>query len=239
MDLSKVLKDTLLGSSSVKAISKSSGADESKVQQALSDALPALIKGMHKNASSQDGEKSLVKALSDHAGDDTSDVVSFLKNVDTKDGQKIISHILGSGKKTVEKSIAKRTGLKSGQISDILATAAPLLLNVLGKKKDEDKKDSEGIVEILASALLGGDKKDDDDNDLGDVLVSGLGSLLGGKKKKKKKDDLGGLIVDGLGSLLGGDDDKKKPAKKKKTEAKKPTSKKKKTEKKPTSKKKK
>ncbi len=230
MDLSKALKDTLLGSSSVKAISKSTGADESKVKQALSDALPVLIKGMQKNASSKDGEKSLIKALSDHKADDTSDIISFLKNVDIKDGQKIISHILGSGKKTVESRIADKSGLKSNTVSTILATAAPLLLNVLGKKKDEDEKDSGGIVEILASALLGGDKKDDDDNDLGDVLVSGLGSLLGGKEDKKKKDnDLGGLIASGLSSLLGGGNDKKKPVKKKKPSAKKPTSKKKKT----------
>lgn len=236
MELSKTLKDTLLGSNSIKALSKSSGADESKVREALSDALPVLLNGMHKNASTKNGEKSLSKALSDHAGNDTSDIMSFLKNVDTEDGQKIISHILGGGKETLESKIADKSGLKSGQISTILATAAPLLLNLIGKKKkDDDEKDSGGILSILGSALGGSGK----DNDLGDVLASGIGSLLGGKDDKKKKDDdngLGGILADGLGSLLGGADDKKKPSsKKKKPASKKPAA----GKKKPSSKKKK
>ncbi len=220
MELSKILNDALLGESSIKAISKSSGAKKAEVQQVLSSALPALIKGMHSNASSKGGEQALLKALSDHAETDSGDITSFLKNVDTEDGQKIISHILGSGKKSVEDKIADKTGLKSGQISGIIATAAPLLLNLIGKKKKDDDGGSGGILDILGSVLGGGSK----DDGLGDVLADGLGSLLGGKDDKKKKDEgLGGL----LGSLLGGGG-KEKPSSsnKKKPTAKKPAAKK-------------
>jgi len=229
MDLSKMLKDTLLGSSSINTLSETSGANKNQVQQVLMDALPTLVQSMQKNASTKSGADSLSKALSDHAKDDTSNIGSFLKNVDLEDGAKILGHILGDKTKTVESGAAKRTGLTASQAGTILASAAPLLLNLLGQKKaEEDQKESGsgGLFSVLASALLGGlDDKVGSGGDgsgdnslgekladgLGDVLASGLGSLLGGdsskgksKGRSKSSSSGGGLLGGLIGSLLGG-----------------------------------
>ena len=103
------------------------------------DAVPTLIQNMQKNASTKSGEKSLAKALSDHAKDDTGNISDFLKNADLEDGAKILGHILGENKNVLESGVAKKSGLSSDQVSTILSAAAPLLLNVLGQKKEERK----------------------------------------------------------------------------------------------------
>lgn len=229
MALSKILTDTLLNSNSVKSLSQVSGADDNQVKQVLMDSLPTLVQNMQKNASTKSGEQALAKALSDHAKDDTSNISAFLKNVDLEDGAKILGHILGNKKNTVESGVAKKSGLTSSQASTILAAAAPLLLNVLGNQKEkEDKKESGSLINVLASALFdGNDNKGS--NGVGEALADGLGSLLGGNSSSKNKGEaIGGII----GSLLGGAG--------KKTAAKKSSAKtaKKKTTKKTTGKKK-
>ncbi|MDD4493313.1 MAG: DUF937 domain-containing protein [Eubacteriales bacterium] len=210
MDLSKLLAETLLSGNTVSALSETSGAKGDQVEQVLKSALPTLLQGMQKNASTKEGGQSLSKAVSNHAKDDTSDISSFLKNVDIEDGEKILSHILGSNKNKVEKGVAKKAGLSSKQTSNILAAAAPLLLNLIGNKKEEEdqkeESDSGGILGILSLALFGGDDKKDDDNPLGDIVTSGIGALLGGGSGSGSQRGLLGS----LSSLLGGG--KKKPS---------------------------
>ncbi len=243
MATSKSLVDTLLSDSSVNVLGEASGAKKEQVQQVLANALPTLIQNMKKNVSTKSGEEALSKALSDHARTDTNNIASFLKNVDLEDGGKILSHILGQDKGTLETSSAKKSGLTANQTSTILSAAAPLLLSLLGKKKkddDESEGGSGGLLGVLSSVLLG-NKKDDEDSDggLGGALATGLGSLLGGKDDGKKDEDngLGGILLGGLGSLLGGEEDKKKKKKKKTSTSKKPTAKKTGTKKKAASKK--
>lgn len=235
MDLAKMLTDTLLGSSSVNTLSKSSGANKDQVKQVLAGALPTLVQSMQKNASSKSGEESLAKALSEHAKDDTSNVSAFLKNVDLEDGAKILGHILGDNKNKVESGVAKESGLTSSQTSTILASAAPLLLSVLGQQKeDEDKKDTGGLLSVLGSALLGGGDSNGSDG-LGDALIDGLGSLLAGDDGKKKGGS-GGVLGSLIGSLFGsGNKQSAKKTTAKKTTAKKTPAKKTSTAKKKSS----
>ncbi|MDD4095261.1 MAG: DUF937 domain-containing protein [Oscillospiraceae bacterium] len=238
---SKSILDTLLSGSSVGALSELTGAGGDQVQQVLSQALPTLIGGMKNNASSKDGEESLASALSAHAKDDTSDIASFLKNADLSDGDKILSHILGGQKPSVESGIAKKAGVSKDQTATILSAAAPLLLSLLGSKKEEDEKESNsgGLGGLLGSLLGGG--SGNDGFGLDDVASMLLG---GGNEDKEEKEESGGglgdMLMGGLGSLLGfgGSDEKekkpaaKKPSTKKKTTAKKTSAKT--TSKKPT-----
>ncbi len=240
---SKSILDTLLSGSSLSALSEMTGAGSDQVQKVLSQAVPTLVSGMKKNASSKEGEQSLTTALSNHAQDDTSDVASFLKNVDLTDGDKILSHILGGSKPTVESGIAQKAGVSKDQTATILAAAAPLLLSLLGnKKEEEDQKESSGGLMSIFSSLLGG--KDDKDDGFG--LDDVASALLGGSKDDNSGGGLGDMLMGGVGSLFGGGDSDseekkkpaaKKPATKKKTAAKKKpstTAKKTATSKKPT-----
>ena len=90
-DLNSIM--SLVTGSGASALGKSVGADEKKVNSVVSAAVPLLIGKMEDNTSTKAGAKSLNKALSDHAGDDITDIASFLSNADTDDGEKILKHI--------------------------------------------------------------------------------------------------------------------------------------------------
>ncbi|MDD3751765.1 MAG: DUF937 domain-containing protein [Tissierellia bacterium] len=189
MDLMELISGQLGNEKVLKQLSNTTGADSSQIQQAMKLGLPALMQAMSKNATSQDGASSLAKALDNHKDDNIEDVENFLKNVDTEDGSKILNHILGSKNTSVQKNLAKQTGLKQDQASNLMSQLAPLLLGTLGKQKSSQKVDSSGLAGMLAGALGGQGKKDNN-------LMSSVSKLL------DSDDD--GSIVDDLSDMLGG-----------------------------------
>lgn len=197
MDMNSLL-GTLLSSDSVSGVSKATKADDKEVQSVLNAALPLLLKGAKKQSEDKDTAASFATALLSHGKKDTSNLSSFLKNVDLDDGSKIIGHLLGNDDDSVKK-IAKTSGVSAKKTGDILSAAAPLLMSLLGQESVSKKSDSNVALE-LAGALL-------KNVDVGDLI----GDLLGGdtkkkkttKKSSKKKDnDAGEIIGDILGALL-------------------------------------
>ena len=193
MDMSSLL-GVLLSSDSVSGVSKATKADNNEVASVLNAALPMLLKGAKKQSEDKDTAESFATALLSHGKKDTSNLSSFLKNVDLDDGSKIIGHLLGKDDDSVKK-IAKSSGVSAKKTGDILSAAAPLLMSLLGQESAAKKSDSNVALE-LAGALL-------KNVDVGDLI----GDLLGGdnkkKKSSKKKDnDAGEIIGDILGALL-------------------------------------
>ena len=193
MDINSLL-GTLLSSDSVSGVSKATKTDNNEVASVLNAALPMLLKGAKKQSEDKDTAESFATALLSHGKKDTSNLSSFLKNVDLDDGSKIIGHLLGKDDDNVKK-IAKSSGVSTKKTGDILSAAAPLLMSLLGQESASKKSDSNVALE-LAGALL-------KNVDVGDLI----GDLLGGdnkkKKSSKKKDnDAGEIIGDILGALL-------------------------------------
>ena len=193
MDINSLL-GTLLSSDSVSGVSKATKADNNEVASVLNAALPMLLKGAKKQSEDKDTAESFATALLSHGKKDTSNLSSFLKNVDLDDGSKIIGHLLGKDDDSVKK-IAKSSGVSTKKTGDILSAAAPLLMSLLGQESASKKSDNNVALEI-AGALL-------KNVDVGDLI----GDLLGGdnkkKKSSKKKDnDAGEIIGDILGALL-------------------------------------
>lgn len=147
---------TLLGSSSLNGIASSTGASKKDITQVLSSALPLLLQGAGKQSSGKTTASSFAQALEQHAGNATSSLSSFFKNVDLDDGAKIVSHLLGKNTNSTAKKISKETGLDTKTIITILAAAAPLIMSLLGKKTAQAKKaDKTSTTQDLAKALLG------------------------------------------------------------------------------------
>ena len=193
MDINSLL-GTLLSSDSVSGVSKATKADNNEVASVLNAALPMLLKGAKKQSEDKDTAESFATALLSHGKKDTSNLSSFLKNVDLDDGSKIIGHLLGKDDDSVKK-IAKSSGVSTKKTGEILSAAAPLLMSLLGQESASKKSDNNVALE-LAGALL-------KNVDVGDLI----GDLLGGdnkkKKSSKKKDnDAGEIIGDILGALL-------------------------------------
>ncbi|MFV0479955.1 MAG: DUF937 domain-containing protein [Anaerorhabdus sp.] len=168
MDIQTIL--SALGDSGASQLSEKTGASSSQITDLMSSALPALMSAMQSNATSTDGAQGLAKALDDHAEADTSDITSFLKNVDLDDGAKILSKIFGSNESTVQNALAEKSGLSASQVSTSLASIAPLLLSFLGQEKKSTSSSSGTDLTSMLGSLLGG----------GSSSSNGLESLLKG-----------------------------------------------------------
>lgn len=155
LDLGSIAS-TLLGSSSLNGIANSAGVSKKDVTQVLSSALPLLLQGAGKQSTGKSTAASFAQALEQHAGNSTSSISQFFKNVDLEDGAKIVSHLLGRSTNSTAKTISAKTGLDADQVATILAAAAPLIMSLLGKKTAQAKKtEKTSTTQDLAKALIG------------------------------------------------------------------------------------
>ncbi len=173
MDMSSLIT-TLLSSDSVSGVSKATKASSSNVQSVLNAALPLLLNGAKAQSEDESTAESFANALLSHGQKDTSNLTSFLKNVDLEDGGKIVKHLLGSTDSVEE--IAKESGVSAKETGNILSAAAPLLMSLLGQDSASKKNNNTAAVLSVASVLL-------QNVDVGDLL----GNLLGGGSSKTKK----------------------------------------------------
>jgi len=193
------LTSQLVGDDVLKQLGKSVGAKPTKVQKATMLSIPTLMEALNRNTNNKQGAKALAKALDQHDNEDVDDVGSFLKNVDTEDGQKILSHIFGEKSDQVQKGIAKQSGVSKGKIGNLLIMLAPLLIAYLGRKKKEDNLDASGVSNetSLLSGLFGGGG--------GGLFGGGGGGLLGGLLGggNSGSGNSGGGLLDMASSFLG------------------------------------
>ncbi len=185
MDLTSVLMKSLLSDDSVKSLSKKTGSSKSEVTDVLTAALPMLISGAGQQAKNESTSESFLKALTKHAENDTSDMDSFMDNVDMADGAKILAHLLGSDTESTTKKVSKKSGTSNDNTAQILTAAAPLLMSVLGQenKKSSSKKSSNDLVGALLSSAL-------ENVNVTDLLMGALTDSLTDSDKKtttKKK----------------------------------------------------
>lgn len=210
MSLLNNLLSELLSGDSVDALSEKSGANSSQIQQVVQSALPALVQSMVNNAGDEDGANALGNALSTHAKK-TAPVSKQVKDADTTDGGKILTHLLGGDKTSVTKNLSSSTGLKSSQVETILASVAPVLLNQIGQSTGEGGSSTDLLG--MLSGLLTGSGFDGND---------ALGSIVNLVMKDGDGDGKPDLLSKLFGLFTGKSE---APAKTKKTAAKKTTTK--------------
>ncbi len=183
------LLSQLTKSSVVKTMGKQVSAQPDQVKQLIQLGLPTLLQAMNQNASTPQGAKSLAKALDDHKDDPVSNISSYLKNVDTQDGAKILGHVLGNKSSGVERKLSAQTGLQPNQVNGLLTQLAPVVMGMLGQQKAQQGISSDGIGMLLGGLLGSGDMMGmvtsllDSDKD-GDVMDD-VSKLLGGFFGKK------------------------------------------------------
>ena len=196
-----------LGKSIVNGVSNSTNQPESKTQDVLTMAMPILMAAMRRNAKSPEGAQSLMNALeSKHNGSILDNLGGlFSGGVDqnvVNDGEKILGHVLGNKRTTVENTISNKAGLDANSVAQILKVAAPILMGVIGKQTRQTNVNNPSGLEDMLGGLMGGNATHheqsflesilDADGD-GSVIDDVAGMVLGGDKKKG-----------GLGGMLGG-----------------------------------
>lgn len=185
MELSSLI-GTLVSSDTVKNIAGTVKSDSSSVKKVLSAALPSLLNGA--KAQSEDAASGFAEALRSHGEADTANIAGFLKNVDLKDGKKIIGHLLGSTSSEQIAEIARAAGVSKKSTGNILSAAAPLLMSLLGKQ-------SSGSGSLISSLFSG--------LDIGSLLT---GLLTDNDEKEEEKEEekpaSGGFLSGLFGKLF-------------------------------------
>jgi hypothetical protein len=150
MDLIDLIKqlnnDDVLGQ-----VSQSMGVEPQQVKKVTQLGLPTLVEAMNRNAKTQEGARSLARALEQHQDDEVDDLSKYIRHADAHDGEKILRHVFSDKSERVESKIAKQTGLDMSQVMGILAQFAPLVLGLLGKEKKEKNIDYNGVANMTSS----------------------------------------------------------------------------------------
>ncbi len=175
MDLNSLM-GTLLSGDSIANISQISGTSQQNVKDVLSSALPALLNGAGKQATDESTVEGFAGALLDHAKVDTSDIASFMSNVDLEDGGKIIGHLLGKDQEAATQEAATRAGLSVGKTGIILALLAPMLMSLLGQQTQQQAQQTQQTAQQPLQQLF---QAQQTQQQTASGLAGGLGGLFG------------------------------------------------------------
>lgn len=148
------------GNQAVDQISRNIGADNSAVSSAIQLALPMILNGLANNASTPQGAQNLDNALSnDHDGSILGDIGSLAGMIfggqqaapppRQADAGGILSHIFGGNQGNVTQQVSQQSGLNIGQVAQILMFLAPIVMGYLGKQKQEQGLDANGLQNML------------------------------------------------------------------------------------------
>ena len=191
MDINSLL-GTVLSDDSVSGMSQNAQVSDSETRNILGAALPLLLGGALSQANNANTSAGFASALNQHSATNTSNLGTFFNTVDTDDGAKIVNHLFGSNSTAIVNQIAKDSGVKAKDVTKVLASAAPLLMSLLGKETAQQQSANSGLgVGDIMGSLLGGG---------GANSTNLLMSMLGGGQPQQQS-SLGGSL---LTSLLGG-----------------------------------
>ncbi|NNF51670.1 MAG: DUF937 domain-containing protein [Gammaproteobacteria bacterium] len=136
---------------SVATIARNFNLDESQAKSAVGALLPALTKGMQKNAASPQGIQGLIGALTKGNHQRYLDDPASLANADAiADGNGILGHLLGSKEvsRKVAADAAARTGVDTSVLKKMLPMVAAMAMGSAAKQTDNGK--------ALAADVAGG-----------------------------------------------------------------------------------
>lgn len=193
------------------------GVDEQTAESATRQAIPALLGGLQANAQDPAGAASLAGALDNHSSELIDGGVD-LSQVNTSDGNKIVSNIFGAQQDGVVQTLGGGLGgVGGGQgdlIKKLLPLLAPIVMSYLAKRMGGAGGGAGGG---LLGSILGGVTGGAAGGGLSDIL----GSMLGGGAPASQADPTqatlnptdpstaqpqgsGNPILDMLGGMLGG-----------------------------------
>lgn len=175
--------------------------DEAKV--AVEQGGAVLLGGLAKNAETDEGSAAIQNALKKHVGGAGA---SKVDDIDQADGDKIVSHILGSKKTEVTKELTESKATPGIDFGKLLPILAPIVMGLIANaskdktaKADAGAESSGGIGDLIGGILGGG-------NNSGSSGSGGIGDVIGGLFGGGASGGSGGgLDIGGiLGGLFGG-----------------------------------
>ena len=131
--------DTLgsqLGGNTLTQISQQLGTDEGTAAKAVSVALPLLLSGLTRNASTPAGAAALDQALTrDHDGSLLDAPHQAVTNPNAFNAGGILGHIFGQRQAPVQQGVAKATGIDLQSAGKVLMILAPIVMASLARAR--------------------------------------------------------------------------------------------------------
>ena len=173
------------------------GTDRESARAAIEAAVPTLLAGMQSNAQAPDGAASLESALAQHH-DGLADGGVDASQVDTADGEKIVSHVFGGQQDQVASQLAGTSnlgGVGGDLVRKLLPILAPIVMSYLAKKILGGQNAGGGAGDVAGRDGSGDSAGQPGGIDLGSIL----GGILGGGPQGGA-----GAPGGGFGDILGG-----------------------------------
>ncbi|MFV0304109.1 MAG: DUF937 domain-containing protein [Moheibacter sp.] len=152
MDISSLLQSSM-GQQMINGVVNQLGIDNQQAQLAISAGIPVLLSALNKNAASGDAQNIANALEKDHNGSILDNVSGYLSGGNFSDGLGILNHVLGGKQSQVEGAIGQTSGLGSGQIAQVLAMIAPIVMGYLGKQKSDNGLDANGLTSLLGGLV--------------------------------------------------------------------------------------
>jgi OmpA-OmpF porin, OOP family len=152
------------------------GESETATQKAMNGIIPTLIGAFANQASTTSGAEKLSQMLDagKYDGSALNNLGSLFSGGETTQkaitqGKDILSSLLGNKTEGLIDQIARFAGIRTGSASSLMALAAPLIMNLLGRQRSTIGKSPSALASLL------GEQK----SFLSGLLPAGIGSLLG------------------------------------------------------------
>ncbi len=179
------------GNQATEQISQSLGANPTTTSSAIQMALPMILGALTKNAQQPNGAEELSNTLQkNHDGGILDNLGGFLGNNQqaNDDGLGILGHIFGNKQGAVAQQVSQKSGLDIGQVAQLLITLAPIVMGFLGKKKQEQNLDANGLQNMLGEQQQ---QIQSSDNSMMDMFSG----MLDRNKDGSSMDDLASLAA--------------------------------------------
>lgn len=140
------------GSEAVNQISQQVGASPTVTNMAIQMALPMIMNSLANNAQQPQGAENLNNALQKHDGGILDNLGGFLgggNQTSSSDGLGILGHIFGGNQGAVAQQVSQKSGMDISQVATLLITLAPIVMGFLGRKKQEQNLDANGLQNML------------------------------------------------------------------------------------------
>ena len=137
-----------LDASSISAIAAKLGIDPAQAEAAIQQAVPLVVGGLAKNASTDAGADALHNAVSDHAGSDIGSILGSVLGGGGAGGS-ILGHVFGNRQDQATQNLGQASGLGSQSAGQLLAMLAPVIMGVLGNTAQKQGMNAGGLGGML------------------------------------------------------------------------------------------
>jgi hypothetical protein len=207
-----------LGEPNVQALGKKLGTDRQQTLMAVAHSFPVLVGSLAKNAQQPAGAQALAAALDrDHDGRILANIPGHIANPAPANGAGILRHTLGDNQPAAAQMIASKSGISGQAAGSVLEILAPMVMGLIGRRKQSEGLDASGVAGILLNMIGGGQPAaTQSQTQGGGGLLGGLTEKLGGltnmanasglinQAKGFIDKDKDGDIMDDLQGMLGG-----------------------------------